>query len=168
MTDDNCRIGIQKWWPILKGGGLYKGVWLQSTVLKNSSLKATGFKHLSLQTTFWLSTVYGQKLWPILPSTGFENAQLESTGKSIAPLTKAAPVYHNGWANSNWNPLLLFHATADIEGKKCPTSDIQNLPDTWHRTSKKRNSSDTVKYISTLTPLSRALVGAKEYQGSCN
>ncbi len=40
---------------------------------------------MSLQTIFWLSTVYGQKLGPILQSTGFENAQLQSTEKSIAP-----------------------------------------------------------------------------------
>ncbi len=61
------------------------GVWLQSTVLTNSSLQATGFKKLSLQTTFWLSRGYKQKLGTILQSTGFENAQLRSTKKSIAP-----------------------------------------------------------------------------------
>ncbi len=36
------------------------------------------------KTTFWLSTVYGQKLGPILQSTGFENAELQSTEKKYS------------------------------------------------------------------------------------
>ncbi len=46
----------------------------------------TGLKKVSLHITFWLSAVYGQKLEPILQSTGFENSQLVTVyEKSIAP-----------------------------------------------------------------------------------
>ncbi len=43
------------------------------TIYIIEKLLFTGFKKLSLQTTFWLSLVYRQKLDPMLQSMGFEN-----------------------------------------------------------------------------------------------
>ncbi len=65
-------------------GGAIGGLTIVYSIEK-SFLQATGFNKLSLQTTFLFSTVYGQKLGPILQSAGFENAQLHSTEKSIGP-----------------------------------------------------------------------------------